>query len=182
MENFVLIALYMLSQQDKHVSSGVGGALPKQEVNPTKDCRVSNVGSIPKEKAREVGTPVVTARCQVDGNPNKGRVDVVKPKSMPPIKVAGEKISQPKAVPQNTGGCVEQGSVKNSNFTPKTETTENENGKLHKEGQDSEQDKRKNSISGSSDNQNTNVKHVNLPTQDQCKQNLEPPKIVKSEN
>lgn len=123
----------------------VDEVLLKQEVNPTKDLGVSGSGSTSNEK--EQGNKALVK--------NEG------------------KILEHKEFSQNPRGCEEQGSVKNSNFTPKMEITENENDNLNKESQVLDQDKKTNSINGSSNHQNMNEKPVNLPIKDECGQGLE---------
>ncbi|GAU23663.1 hypothetical protein TSUD_304380 [Trifolium subterraneum] len=145
------------SDQKEHVTS------VKEE-----EKRVSDTGSAPKEvKEEEASTS--TTQGKVDSNLDKVRLDLDKAKSMP-----NEKVLEHKAVSHNPGECEEQGSVKNSNCTPK-KATENGNGNLNKESQVLNQDKKTASITGSSNHQNVNEKLVNLPKQGECRQGLEVP-------
>lgn len=122
MENY---CLYILFQQDKHVTFVVGEVLLKQEV-------IDNGKDMPSEKKMEH-----------------------------------------KEVSEKSGGCQEQARVTNSNFTSKTEGTQNENENLDKGNQDLDQDKGTNTVNGSSDHQNINEKSVNLPIQGERSQGLE---------
>jgi hypothetical protein len=156
MESSLLIVLYILSKQE-HVTSVKEG-----------EKRVSDPGSAPKEVKEEEASTLNTPG-NVDSKLNKARLDLDKAKSMP-----NEKVLEHKAVSHNSGECEEQGSVKNSNCTPK-KATENINGNLNKESQVLNQDKKTVSITGSSNHQNVNEKLVNLPKQGECRQGLEVP-------
>ncbi|KAL2339990.1 hypothetical protein Fmac_007930 [Flemingia macrophylla] len=88
----------------------------KQDVNPTKEFRVSDPSSTPKEKVQENEPPKVTTASQVDSNLEKGRLDEGQEKSTLVEISGGEEISKDKA---NPVACEEQGSVKkaeNSNL------------------------------------------------------------------
>lgn len=127
-----LIVKYMLSQQDKHVTS-----MKDQEKI------VSDPGSTPKEKVKEAGASALITQSQIDNKQNKVGLDLDKAKSTPSMKDL-----EHKAVPQNPGRCEEQGSVKNSIFIPKP--TGNGNSNLNEESQVQNQDKKASSVNGSS--------------------------------
>ncbi|WJX34937.1 hypothetical protein P8452_22994 [Trifolium repens] len=151
------ISVGLASDQKEHVTSVKEG-----------EKRVSDPGSAPKEVKEEEASTLNTPG-NVDSKLNKARLDLDKAKSMP-----NEKVLEHKAVSHNSGECEEQGSVKNSNCTPK-KATENINGNLNKESQVLNQDKKTVSITGSSNHQNVNEKLVNLPKQGECRQGLEVP-------
>ncbi|TKY74433.1 telomeric repeat binding factor 2 [Spatholobus suberectus] len=140
MENSLTI-LFILSQQNKHVTLLADKVPLKQDVNPTKEFRVSDPSSTSKEKVQENEPPKVTTGSQVDSKPEKGRLDISQEKSMPLVKISSsEEISKDKA---NPAGCEEQGSVKKA--------TENSN--LDKGSQNLDQDKKINSINENSNPQ-----------------------------
>ncbi|CAK8568175.1 unnamed protein product [Lathyrus sativus] len=119
-------------QKDKHVTS------MKDE-----EKRVSDPGSTPKEKVKETGASTLIIQSQIDNKQNKVGLDLDKAKSTPSVKVL-----EHKAVSQNPGGWEEQGSVKNSTFILKA--TGNGNSNLNTESQVQNQDKKTNSVNGSS--------------------------------
>ncbi|RDX86668.1 hypothetical protein CR513_31972, partial [Mucuna pruriens] len=142
---------------NKHVTALPDKVPLKQEVNPS---------SIQKGKVQENEPPKVTTGSQVDSNLEKERLDKGQEKSTPLVKISGgEEFSKNKA---NPAVCEELGSVKKA--------TDNSN--LDKESQNLDQDKKINSFDKSSNSQNVNDKHVNLPVQDERSQSA---KVVKTE-
>ncbi|KAL5145267.1 hypothetical protein HKD37_06G015353 [Glycine soja] len=153
--------------KNKHATPLADKVPLKQDVNPTKELQVSNPSTTPKEKLQENEPPKVTTGSQVDSNPEKGRLEKGQETSIPLVKISGgEEVSKDKA---NQGVvCEEQGSVKKA--------TEKNN--IDKGSQSLEQDKKINSINQSSNDQNGNDKHVNLPVQDELSQSA---KVVKND-
>ncbi|XP_047166624.1 uncharacterized protein LOC124835701 [Vigna umbellata] len=142
----------------------------EQDANSTKD----DTSSRPKDQTPENEAPKVTIDSQVNSNLEKGRLDIGQAKIVPVSSgeeslkdkaspVTNEK--QPSVTKANAAVSENQGTVKNA--------TENSN--LDKGNLTSNQDK-KTSINESSNNQNINDKHVNLPVQDEGSQS---DKVVK---
>ncbi|XP_027355429.1 uncharacterized protein LOC113865219 [Abrus precatorius] len=152
--------------KDKPVTS-VADEIPlKQDVNPAEEFRVSDPSSTPKEKVQQNGAPKCITESQVDSTLEEERLNLGQEKSVPLVKItSNDEALKDKGIP---GACEEQGNVKNSKAT--------ENSNQHKESQDLNEDKRMNSLNESSNDQNTNGKHVNLPAQDVCSKSLDMPR------
>uniref|UniRef100_A0A0R0K6A6 Uncharacterized protein n=1 Tax=Glycine max TaxID=3847 RepID=A0A0R0K6A6_SOYBN len=153
--------------KNKHVTPLADKVPLKQVVNPTKELKVSDPSTTPKEKVQENEPPKVTTGSQVDSSLEKGRFEKGLETSTPLVKIScGEEVSKDKANPVVV--CEEQGSVKKA--------TENNN--IDKGSQNLDHDKKIDSINQSSNDQNANDKHVNLPVQDELSLSA---KVVKSD-
>ncbi|XP_028228398.1 uncharacterized protein LOC114409223 isoform X1 [Glycine soja] len=153
--------------KNKHVTPLADKVPLKQVVNPTKELKVSDPSTTPKEKVQENEPPKVTTGSQVDSSLEKGRFEKGQETSTPLVKIScGEEVSKDKANPVVV--CEEQGSVKKA--------TENNN--IDKGSQNLDHDKKIDSINQSSNDQNANDKHVNLPVQDELSLSA---KVVKSD-